>query len=56
MKKMDLLSLTAVLLIGCGQNGALVLPSGQPPTPGSAGQVGEPTEDDKEKKAKPDGG
>ena len=56
MKKTPLLSLSALLLIACGQSGPLLLPSGQPPTPGAAGQVGEPVEDGEEKKAKPDGG
>ncbi len=55
MKKLPLLLLTAGLLVACGQKGPLLLPSGQPPAPGAVQQVGEPAEDDEEKKAKPDG-
>lgn len=56
MNKLPLLVLTIGLLAACGQSGPLLLPSGQPPTPGAASQVGEPAENDEEKKAKPDGG
>jgi predicted small lipoprotein YifL len=56
MNKLPLLLLTAGVLMACGQKGPLLLPSGKPPLPGSADQVGQPAEDDEEKKAKPDGG
>ncbi len=54
-----LLLLMTILYLGlsaCGQKGALLLPSGEPPTPGNAGQVSQPAEEDTEEKAKPDGG
>ncbi len=52
-----LLLLAAMLWLGaCGQKGALLLPSGEPPTPGNAGQVSAPTDEEAEKKAEPDGG
>jgi predicted small lipoprotein YifL len=54
-----LLLLTTMLCLGltaCGQTGALLLPSGEPPTPGNAGQVAAPADEDAEKKAEPDGG
>lgn len=58
MKTLPLLLLIA-LVTACGQTGGLLLPSGEPPTPRSAEQIGEPAEDgedDEEKKAKPDDG
>lgn len=54
-----LVLLTTMLCLGlsaCGQKGALLLPSGEPPTPGGAAGISEPADEDAEKKAKPDGG
>ena len=58
MQKTALLLTTLLCLClgACGQKGGLLLPSGEPTTPGSAGQVAEPVGEDAEKKAETDGG
>ncbi len=55
MSKLPVVLLTAGLLVACGQRGPLLLPSGKAPTPGTAGQVAEPAEDEDDNKAKRDG-
>jgi len=59
MKTIFLWLSLAVLLSACGQSGPLLLPSGQPPTPGqAASQVNTPADsedEDEDEKAQSDG-